>query len=106
MLLPLLVGARRISPSKPFDTAGSVNEALLAGEERMAATADLNPNRGQRRSSLEGITAGTPHRHDMIIGMNLSLHHELQITLQITSSKRGNITVTLTWEQLGPQFID
>ena len=106
MLSPLLVGARRISPSKPFDAAGSVNETLLAGEERMAVTANLDPNRGQRRPGLEGITAGALHRHDMIIGMNLSLHLALQITLQITNSERGNITGTLTWEQLGSPFFD
>jgi hypothetical protein len=59
-----------------LDTAGGVDEFLLAGEERMAARADFDAQHLalHSRASLEGVAAGAMHRYGMIVRVNTGFH--------------------------------
>jgi hypothetical protein len=44
-----------VSAAESFDTTFRVNNALLTGKERVACTADLNPQRLKSRSGFESV---------------------------------------------------
>ena len=62
--------------------SGSVHEALLAGEERMALRAHVRMNLGLGRSSLERIAAGALHRRRMVLWMDVGFHANLNVRMK------------------------
>ena len=56
-----------------------IDEALLAGEERVALRADVRVNLGLRGASLERIAAGALHSRRMILGMDIGFHANLDV---------------------------
>ena len=52
------LGGLRVAPVEALDAAGGVDQLLLAGEERVAGAADLEPQLFLRRMRLEGVPAG------------------------------------------------
>ena len=67
---------------EPFDASGSVDETLLACEERMALRADVRVNLGLRGSSLERIAAGALHSRRMVLGMDVGFHANLNVRMK------------------------
>jgi len=59
-----------------LDAAGGVNQLLLAGEERVAASADVDVQLVAlySRASGEIVAAGAMHRDGVIVGMNTGFH--------------------------------
>jgi hypothetical protein len=59
-----------------LDSAGSVHQFLLAGEEGVAARADFDAQHLalHGRARLEGVAAGAMYRDRVIIGMNTGFH--------------------------------
>ena len=59
-----------------LDTAGGVNELLLASEERVAIRADFDIQLValDRRTSREIVAAGAVHRNGMIVGVDTGFH--------------------------------
>ncbi len=59
-----------------LDAAGSINELLLAREERMAVRADFHAQHLalDGRARLESMAAGAVHRNSMIVGVNTGFH--------------------------------
>jgi len=64
-----LLGLAAILPIEPLDSAGGVNEFLLAGKERMAARTYFQPYFGFGRSSLPGFSTGTVDGWFYVLGM-------------------------------------
>lgn len=59
---------------EPFDAARSVDQLLLACEERMAIGTDLKPDLRLRRPCLPRLTAGAMHGRVHVFWVNISLH--------------------------------
>src|SRR5712664_2112502 len=59
-----------------LDTAGGVNELLLASEERMAIRADFDIQLValDRRTSREIVAAGAVHCYGVIVGVDTGFH--------------------------------
>jgi hypothetical protein len=59
-----------------FDAAGSVNELLLAGEERVAIGADFDVQLVALDGGTGGeiMAAGAMHGYGVIVGMNTGFH--------------------------------
>ena len=57
-----------------IDSAGGIDELLLAGVEGMAGVADTDNNDGLRGSGLDHIAAGTTDFRVHILRMNLFSH--------------------------------
>jgi len=62
-----------------LDASRSVDETLLAGEERVTLRADVRVNLGLSGTSLERIAAGALHSRRMILGMDISFHANLDV---------------------------
>lgn len=65
--------------SETLDASGSVDQALLAGEERMALRADVRVDLRLSRAGLERIAAGALHRRRMVFGMDIGFHDNLYV---------------------------
>jgi hypothetical protein len=65
--------------AEALHASGRIDEALLAGEERMALRADVRMNLGLSRSSLERIAAGALHSRRMVFGMDVGFHANLDV---------------------------
>ena len=63
-----------------FDASGSINQALLAGEERMALRADVRVDLRLSGTGLERIAAGALHRRRMVFGMDVGFHGKPRCT--------------------------
>ena len=70
-----------------LDAAGGVHELLLAGKERMAARADLQPNLALGRASLPRSATRTVHACVHVFRMNVRLHFNAPV---------GNLSVKAT----------
>ena len=62
-----------------LDPSGSIDEALLAGEEWVALRADVRVDLRLGRAGLERIAAGALHRRRMVFGMDIGLHDNLDV---------------------------
>ena len=62
-----------------LDASRSVDEALLAGEERVTLQADVRVNLGLSGTSLERIAAGALHSRRMVLGMDIGFHANLDV---------------------------
>ena len=59
---------------KPFHTAGSIDEFLLAGKKWMAVGAYLNMNILRRRVSFYNIATGACYGGHLVLWMDTLLH--------------------------------
>jgi hypothetical protein len=57
-----------------FDTAGRIDQFLLAGEKRVAFRADFKVDLRLRRSRLESFAAGALHECVDVVGMYVCFH--------------------------------
>ena len=71
----LFLGSFSVLAAEPLDTAGRIEDFLLAREEGMASRADFHvdvaPVSG---ASSEAAAAGTTHAHFVVCRMNRCLH--------------------------------
>jgi hypothetical protein len=65
--------------AEALDAAGSIDQPLLAGEERMALRAHVGVDLRLGRAGLERIAAGALHRRRMVFGMDIGLHDNLDV---------------------------
>src|SRR5262249_23171023 len=63
-----------VTPLEPLDTAGGVDELLLAREERVAGAADLQTDLVLGGMGLKGVAAGPDHGHHVHRRMDVFLH--------------------------------
>ena len=63
-----------VSLLEALDTTGRVNQLLLAGEERMAGGADLNPVRLAGGTGFHHMPAGTGDINFLIVRMDRLFH--------------------------------
>jgi hypothetical protein len=67
-------GSLAVAALEALDPTGSIDELLLAGEERVAVATDLEPQLLFGGVGLECVTARTDDGHEMHFGMNSLLH--------------------------------
>jgi hypothetical protein len=60
--------------SEPFDTAGRIDQFLLAGKKRVAFGANFHAYVFFRRTNLDGVAAGTLDGCFEIIRMDVGFH--------------------------------
>jgi hypothetical protein len=70
---------RTVFALEPLYTSSSINDLLLAREERMACITDFNLDHGQCRMSLERIAANTANFTLNVFRMDIGLHDALQM---------------------------
>jgi hypothetical protein len=63
-----------VAALEALHAAGGVDQLLLAGEERVAVVADLQPQLVLGRLRLEGVAAGTDGGHRVQLGVDVLLH--------------------------------
>src|SRR4029077_6004536 len=80
--------ALAVAALEAVDAATGVHQLLLAGVEGMALVAELRGELGAGRTGREGVAARTTNRGDVVVGVDVSLHRELQ-------SNVGGLTVCL-----------
>jgi hypothetical protein len=86
-----------------LDAAGSVNELLLAGKERMAIGADFDVqsvafNRGTR---LKIVATSAVYGYGMIVGMNTGLHEISSLSRPVCAAElRVHTAASLGREEL------
>src|SRR5215813_4625140 len=61
-----------------FDTAGRIDEFLLASKERMAFRADFEVDFRFRRTGLKGFAAGAFHDRIDVVRMDICFHEASQ----------------------------
>src|SRR5690606_30601728 len=64
----------RVVAAEAIEAASRVHQALLAGVERMAGTAEVDRQLGARRARLKLVTAGAGHRDDLVLRVNSVFH--------------------------------
>src|ERR1700739_464570 len=70
------LGSLGVLTAEPLHAPCRVNQALLAGEERVAVRADFHVDVALvGRPGLKVVSAGAHHAHRSIVGMNLFLGH-------------------------------
>src|SRR6266404_96722 len=82
ILLRRCLGRRllAITPIKSIDTAGGIDQFLLAGKERMAGRTDFHVQIAfTRRTRLESLAAGTGHCDFVVFRMNSGFHFFLTL---------------------------
>src|SRR5262249_45470160 len=67
-------GLVAVAALEAFDTAGGVDDLLLAGIERMAVRADLDMDLRARGARLDLVAAGADDRAALVRGMNSFFH--------------------------------
>ncbi len=60
--------------AEAFHAAGGIDKLLLAGEERMARTADIDVNLGLRTSGDKRVAAGAFNGAGNVTGMDFFFH--------------------------------
>src|SRR6476661_7255919 len=90
-----LTSALLAAPEALYAAAG-VDELLLARVERVALRANLDVQLGLRRAGLERVSAGTRHRGDDVLGMDVGLHCSLKIAAACFGSTLPPETITAT----------
>ena len=70
----LSFGLAAVLPIESFNSTRSIDQFLLAGEERMAVGAYLKPDLGLCRPGLPGFTTRAVHGGVHIFWMNIGLH--------------------------------
>jgi hypothetical protein len=70
----LSFGLATVFTIKALHSARGIDELLLAGEERMATRAYLEPYLRLGRARLPGFAARTVHSCGYVFGMNISFH--------------------------------
>lgn len=63
-----------VASAEFLDAAGSVNQLLLTGKERMAGRADLHLQLGKYRADLKGAAAGTNRVNSLVFRMYIFFH--------------------------------
>src|SRR5262245_35345014 len=71
------LGGRLVALLEALDAAGRVDQLLLAGEERVALRADLEPQLGVGRPGLERLPAGAGDGDHVVLGVNPALHGDI-----------------------------
>jgi len=74
-----------------LDAAGSIQELLLAGKERMAAGADFDvqPVAFDGRARLKIAAAGAVNGYRMVVGMNTGFHESPVCRVRSARLTRG-----------------
>jgi hypothetical protein len=80
--------ALAVATLEAIDATTAVDQLLLARVEGMALVAELGVQLGAGRPGRERVAARAANRRDVVVGMDVSLHHELQ-------GKVGGLTVCL-----------
>src|SRR6478752_7390100 len=80
-----------------LDATARIHELLLARVERVALRADLDVQLGLRRAGLERVSAGTRHRGDDVLGMDVGFHCSLKIAAACFGSTLPPETITATF---------
>lgn len=83
----LLLLAFRVLAAESLDAAGTIQDFLFSGKERMATGANFNVDVAlMGRTGYEVITTGALNAHFVVSGMNGCLHGSLQTSLEKTDS--------------------
>jgi hypothetical protein len=73
--------------AEAFDATGGIDELLLAGEERVAGTTDIDVDLGDRAAGDEGVATGAVDVAISIFGVDFGFHEQLSFSSVVREAK-------------------